>query len=1081
MHPSGLPAGVPSLSHTVHRERITRCIADNSHRPVFLSSPSGWGKTTAAAEYASSVEQTVVWVDAGGVAEPVAEAVRELLLALRGSLPTQAEVDGLAGQPLPDLIDACLRAASEPTAPTRILLVVDDMRLESPSDALELTAAHRILRRIGVSILVTTQDSVGDGRGLCRIGPETLALSLDEVREIPDGAHDAVDLTEVWEASAGHPALTRVMLKVGIVAHSPRAGTELDQMIRQLAASVPGEDAIWLCLLGALGSGSESMAVLAGAANPRSLLLRLEDYMPLMRVTVAEDGACATFHVHDSARRVLADMLFERPHQTWPVSPEEVWDSAGAMGNWPLAMVVLGRYGQSGHWVRWLSRHAEHALSAGEVHLLDRIFDRVGLHALVEAPRLLLIWSRVASSLGAEESAVARAKAAAELALHERDHATALAAHMQWVESLKVLSRHEQALHVAQSLKRVTILSGCPLDAVKARAVVAGAFCNTGQLVEASQEMVLAVAEGSHGVVPTSDLIRLGAQAAMIRALSTGEYAAAIESLSRNAVAQSDWLSGRVESRGNLAVALLECGRIQRAVPLIRYVLSNGSEYQCSAFSALSAQLQCTEGAVLDVVGLFREAHRHSVACGAEYDLAVNRTYEAVCLRAAAQPVEALSAAERAFEVLSSLDFMGFRRLAALEIAASMLALGDTSSARRWTEPYECSDTECNAYHALRASMILAECDRREGSFSGAVKRIGRHVEHIQSESSNWQIAMYIRAFPGLLGVFAVTLGVSGLPAYMLRMLLPEHAERALMECRSVLEPEEWDLLGRKVLGDTAFEQLVRRDGAPVCRVRLFGGLDVSISGRSVAEREWRKRKARLMFAILVARQGKDLAREQLFDQLWPDLNEEKARNNFYVTWSAMKIALMGGPTQRGTACPYVENAGGRCRIAVEAVRSDIDEFEEAVAQAHAAEAAGDVSGAVAACTRLSTVYRGDLLPGDIYDDCFSEARERYRFEFVDSMVRVAELLLGAGEPCEAIVFARRALHADVLREDLYQLVLRCHIAAGQRSGAIDTFIQCRAKLSDELGLDPSSETMALYQEILVMEDAPRYDEYGLD
>jgi DNA-binding SARP family transcriptional activator len=122
-------------------------------------------------------------------------------------------------------------------------------------------------------------------------------------------------------------------------------------------------------------------------------------------------------------------------------------------------------------------------------------------------------------------------------------------------------------------------------------------------------------------------------------------------------------------------------------------------------------------------------------------------------------------------------------------------------------------------------------------------------------------------------------------------------------------------------------------------------------------------------------------------------------------------------------------------------------------------------------------LYRGDLLPGDVYDDWFASLRDHYRFEFVDAMLEAAELLLDAGDPCEALGFARRALGVDGLREDLYQLALRCHIATGQRSGAIDTFIQCKSRLADDLGLDPSAETMSLYQEILVMEDAPRYVE----
>ena len=39
---------------------------------------------------------------------------------------------------------------------------------------------------------------------------------------------------------------------------------------------------------------------------------------------------------------------------------------------------------------------------------------------------------------------------------------------------------------------------------------------------------------------------------------------------------------------------------------------------------------------------------------------------------------------------------------------------------------------------------------------------------------------------------------------------------------------------------------------------------------------------------------------------------------------------------------------------------------------------------------------------------------------------------------------------------------------------AIDTYFICRNKLSEELGLDPSVETRALYDEILAMEDKPR-------
>ncbi len=96
-------------------------------------------------------------------------------------------------------------------------------------------------------------------------------------------------------------------------------------------------------------------------------------------------------------------------------------------------------------------------------------------------------------------------------------------------------------------------------------------------------------------------------------------------------------------------------------------------------------------------------------------------------------------------------------------------------------------------------------------------------------------------------------------------------------------------------------------------------------------------------------------------------------------------------------------------------------------------------------------------------------------------MLRLVELYLERDDPCSALVFARRALVVDPTREDLYQATLRCQIAAGQRSAAVETFVQCKTQLAEELGLDPSAETVALYQQILVMEDMPRYDDYGVN
>ncbi len=416
---------------------------------------------------------------------------------------------------------------------------------------------------------------------------------------------------------------------------------------------------------------------------------------------------------------------------------------------------------------------------------------------------------------------------------------------------------------------------------------------------------------------------------------------------------------------------------------------------------------------------------------------------------------------------------MGFRRLAALEVAASLLALGDVPAARAWTESVAAEGPPPNPYHRLRADMILAEAERREGRLPAAVKRLAGHKDYIRSENANWQIAMYCRAFPELLGVFALAVGPRRLPSHMLRMILPEYAEVILMRTKGFMDDTSWRGLGLSLLGEDEFARFIARDGLPLCHVRMFGGLEVSIGERSVRERDWKKRKARLLFTMLMIQRGQDVPREQIFDHLWPDMDEPRAKSNLYVVWSAMKSVLMGGSAEKGAKCPYVESLGGVCRSVRETVRTDVDAFEAACARAHEAEAEGRSADALRAYRQISDLYRGDLLPGDCYEDWFVNLREHYRSEFMDAMLRATELLLEANDPHTALIFVRRAIQHDQFREDLYQAALRCQIAAGQRSSAIDTYMQCRDRLCEELGLDPSAEMRALYSEILAMEDRP--------
>jgi DNA-binding SARP family transcriptional activator len=292
-----------------------------------------------------------------------------------------------------------------------------------------------------------------------------------------------------------------------------------------------------------------------------------------------------------------------------------------------------------------------------------------------------------------------------------------------------------------------------------------------------------------------------------------------------------------------------------------------------------------------------------------------------------------------------------------------------------------------------------------------------------------------------------------------------------------VLSRSDADRLARRMLGrhgPSRVEASVGTGAEPAeCTVRLFGGFEVRTSEGLVSDKAWGKRKARLLFAMLVSRSGKDIPRDQLIDYLWPEMPEHRALNNFYVVWSSMKRALAPG-TGRDQPCPYVEHVRGICRVVPGRLRTDLDEFERLLVVARKAHAANDPEMVLAALTELAEVYRGELLPGDAYDDWFAPLRERCRHDFEDAMLRAAGILEAQGNPHDGLAHLRQAMLYDPWREDLYQAALRLQIAAGQRSAAIETYMSCRSRLVEDLGIDPSAETRRLYDHVLAMEEGPR-------
>jgi len=78
-----------------------------------------------------------------------------------------------------------------------------------------------------------------------------------------------------------------------------------------------------------------------------------------------------------------------------------------------------------------------------------------------------------------------------------------------------------------------------------------------------------------------------------------------------------------------------------------------------------------------------------------------------------------------------------------------------------------------------------------------------------------------------------------------------------------------------------------------------------------------------------------------------------------------------------------------------------------------------------------------------------------------------ADRLLWNQEHTLAVEAAREMIVLRPFRESGYRLLMRGHAAAGNRAEALQVYEECRAFISDELGVAPSQQTKRVHSEVL--------------
>ena len=236
----------------------------------------------------------------------------------------------------------------------------------------------------------------------------------------------------------------------------------------------------------------------------------------------------------------------------------------------------------------------------------------------------------------------------------------------------------------------------------------------------------------------------------------------------------------------------------------------------------------------------------------------------------------------------------------------------------------------------------------------------------------------------------------------------------------------------------------------------VLGAMRVAVDGREVPVPA---AKHRVVLAALLLRAGQVVSVAELIEHLWAEAPPEGARSTVQTYVQRLRRAF--APADLITT----HRDGYSIEVAPGAL--DLEVFRTAVADAAAASARGDAVAEAEALRDGLALWRGPVLSDVPSESLRGTVVQSLSEERLRVLERVFDVELDLGRHAELVAELRGLTASHPMRERFWaQLMLALH-RGGRQAEALAAYRAVRARLRDELGIEPGDRLRALHQAVL--------------
>jgi DNA-binding SARP family transcriptional activator len=250
--------------------------------------------------------------------------------------------------------------------------------------------------------------------------------------------------------------------------------------------------------------------------------------------------------------------------------------------------------------------------------------------------------------------------------------------------------------------------------------------------------------------------------------------------------------------------------------------------------------------------------------------------------------------------------------------------------------------------------------------------------------------------------------------------------------------------------------------------ISLLGTLRVTLDGEPVTD--FATDKARALLAYLAVESDRPHRRDALAGLLWPDQPQKRARQSLRQALSDLRKAI-GDQDD----APFLLISREDLQFNAECDHwLDVAELTDLVkdCQTHHHRRRETCLPCIRRMERIVELYEGPFLQqfflsdSDAFEEWAVLKREWLQREVTEALSILTDYCKRRGDHKQAQQYARRHVGLEPWREEAHRQLMQLLALDGQRSAALAQYETCRRLLADELSVEPTPETEALYEEI---------------